>query len=273
MLYSPDNDSGTFEFFIEAILGKADASATDVQQSSDDNILVNGVANDPDGLGYFGYAYYAANKDRLAGRGGPERPRRQAGRCRARRPSLDKSYAPLSRPLYIFVKNSAAAAAEVAKFLKYYLDNVASSPRRGATSRRRPRTRPPTQALEARPAGPRRGDARGGRGELTRTTRDRRRGSARTRHRHVSAPGQRPGRSRLETAPSADRPSRDDPLWAGHSRFLGLPRGRSSACLWGSARGLGADDGRDRRGPQRPDGRVLPCTPRSAWPTSCWGRR
>ena len=65
ILYSPDNDSGTFEFFTEAIVGKAKSQREDVQQSSDDNTLVSGVANDEDGMGYFGYAYYAANKERL----------------------------------------------------------------------------------------------------------------------------------------------------------------------------------------------------------------
>ncbi len=62
ILYSPDDDSGTFEFFTEAIVGKAKSQRDDVQPSSDDNTLVNGVAGDPDGLGYFGYAYFAANK-------------------------------------------------------------------------------------------------------------------------------------------------------------------------------------------------------------------
>ena len=64
-LYSPDNDSGTFEYFTEAIVGKKKSQREDVQQNSDDNILVNGVAGDPDGLGYFGYAYFASNQDKL----------------------------------------------------------------------------------------------------------------------------------------------------------------------------------------------------------------
>ncbi len=68
VLYSPDNDSGTFEFFTEAIVGKAKSQRDDVQPSSDDNTLVNGVAGDQDGLGYFGYAYYAANQDKLRDR-------------------------------------------------------------------------------------------------------------------------------------------------------------------------------------------------------------
>jgi phosphate transport system substrate-binding protein len=123
ILYSPDNDSGTFEFFTEAIVGKAKSQREGVQQSSDDNTLVNGVANDEDGLGYFGYAYYAANKDKLgvvAVQNGPN--------AKSVLPSpetiADKSYKPLSRPLFIFVKNSAARRPEVKQFLLYYLDHV-----------------------------------------------------------------------------------------------------------------------------------------------------
>ncbi len=67
VLYSPDKDSGTFEFFTEAIVGKARSQRDDVQASSDDNTLVSGVAGDLDGLGYFGYAYFAANQDKLRG--------------------------------------------------------------------------------------------------------------------------------------------------------------------------------------------------------------
>jgi phosphate transport system substrate-binding protein len=123
IFYSPDNDSGTFEFFLEAIVGKGGSQRDDVQQNSDDNTLVIGVANDPDGIGYFGYAYYAANQDKL-------RPLAvQNGKdAKPVLPSpetiIDKSYAPLSRPLFIYVKNSAARRPEVSQFLKYYLDNV-----------------------------------------------------------------------------------------------------------------------------------------------------
>jgi phosphate transport system substrate-binding protein len=123
ILYSPDNDSGTFEFFTEAVVGKAKAQREKVQQSSDDNTLVSGVASDEDGIGYFGYAYYAANRERLRAvpvQNGPDAkpilpsPESIAG----------KTYKPLSRPLYIFVKNSAARRPEVKEFLTYYLDNV-----------------------------------------------------------------------------------------------------------------------------------------------------
>jgi phosphate transport system substrate-binding protein len=123
ILYSPDNDSGTFEFFIEAVVGKDKGQRDDVQQSSDDNTLVNGVAGDIDGLGYFGYAYYANNTDKLravAVQNGP------AAQAVSPSPATiaDKSYAPLSRPLFIYVKNSAMGRPEVVQFLTYYVDNV-----------------------------------------------------------------------------------------------------------------------------------------------------
>jgi phosphate transport system substrate-binding protein len=124
VLYCPDRDSGTFEFFTEAIVGKAKSQREDVQASSDDNILVKGVAGDSDGLGYFGYAYYTANRDKLQAvpiqSGGADAP--------AVGPSpatiLDKSYAPLSRPLYLYAKKSALRRPDVAAFVKFYLDNI-----------------------------------------------------------------------------------------------------------------------------------------------------
>jgi phosphate transport system substrate-binding protein len=125
VLYSPDKDSGTFEFFTEAIVGKAKSQRDDVQASSDDNTLVSGVAGDLDGLGYFGYAYYSANQDKLrsvAVQAGPDAPPVSPNPGTI----LDKSYTPLARPLYIYVKNSAMRRPEVAAFLKYYLEKVGS---------------------------------------------------------------------------------------------------------------------------------------------------
>ena len=87
IFYSPDHDSGTFEFFTEAIVGKARSQRDDVQTSSDDNTLVNGVAGDPDGLGYFGYAYFAANKDKLRAVAVQNGPERRAGASQPRRRS------------------------------------------------------------------------------------------------------------------------------------------------------------------------------------------
>ncbi|MBV8385027.1 MAG: substrate-binding domain-containing protein, partial [Planctomycetaceae bacterium] len=125
VLYCPDKDSGTFDFFTEAIVGKAKSQRGDVQASSDDNILVKGVAGDEDGLGYFGFAYYVANKDKLravAVQNGPgAKPVLPTPET-----ILNKSYAPLSRPLYIYVKNSALKRPEVYAFVKFYLDEVAT---------------------------------------------------------------------------------------------------------------------------------------------------
>jgi phosphate transport system substrate-binding protein len=124
ILYSPDADSGTFEFFTEVIVGKARSQRDDVQASSDDNTLVNGVMGDRDGLGYLGYAYYAANSKDL--RALPIRNGRDAKPVLPGPSTIaDKTYTPLSRPLYIYVKNSAVRRrAEVADFLKYYVENL-----------------------------------------------------------------------------------------------------------------------------------------------------
>lgn len=123
VLYSPDNDSGTFEFFTEAVVKKPKSQRTDVQQSSDDNVLVTGVSGDPDGIGYFGYAYYTSNAAKLRGvpvQNGPD--------AKPVMPNpetvLNKTYAPLSRPLYIFVKNGAMRRREVKDFVRYYLLNI-----------------------------------------------------------------------------------------------------------------------------------------------------
>jgi phosphate transport system substrate-binding protein len=123
ILYSPDSDSGTFEFFTEAIVGQAKSQRDDVQPSANDNTLVSGVAGDPDGLGYFGYAYYAANRDKVRAVAVSREPG-AAPVLPSPATIADKSYAPLSRPLYIYVKNAAARRPEVARFLEYYLETI-----------------------------------------------------------------------------------------------------------------------------------------------------
>jgi phosphate transport system substrate-binding protein len=121
--YSPDKDSGTFEFFTEATVGKARSQRPDVQASSDDNTLVKGVAGDDDGIGYFGYAYYKANSEIL--RAIPIKKTNEAPAVEANPETiLAKTYAPLSRPLYIYVKKSAMRKPGAAAFVKYYLENV-----------------------------------------------------------------------------------------------------------------------------------------------------
>jgi phosphate transport system substrate-binding protein len=123
VFYSPDSDSGTFEYFTEAIVGKAKSQRDDVQPSSDDNTLVKGVAEDTDGIGYFGFAYFDAHRDQIKAvaiqkktDGKPVAPSLDT--------ILDKSYSPLSRPLFIYVKNSALKRPEVLAFVKFYLDNI-----------------------------------------------------------------------------------------------------------------------------------------------------
>jgi phosphate transport system substrate-binding protein len=122
-LYGPGTDSGTFDFFTTAINGKGGASRSDYSPSEDDNVTVQGVAGEKGGLGYFGLSYYEQNQDTLkaleidGGKG-----------CVA--PSTatvqDKSYTPLSRPLFVYVKDDALKRPEVQAFLKYYTENAAS---------------------------------------------------------------------------------------------------------------------------------------------------
>jgi len=119
--YQPGVDSGTFDYFTEVINGEVDASTQAGTFSEDDNQLVAGVAGDPNGIGYFGYAYYEANTDKLKVAqidGG-------AG-CVAPSPETvqDGSYAPLSRPLFIYAAKSTLSRPEVAAFYDFYLANV-----------------------------------------------------------------------------------------------------------------------------------------------------
>ena len=117
-LYGPGTDSGTFDYFTEAINGKEDASRADFTASEDDNVLVQGIAGDPNALGYFGYAYYVENKDKLklvavdAGKGAVL-PSEQT--------ILNGTYAPLSRPIFIYVIKAALARPEVKEFIRFYM--------------------------------------------------------------------------------------------------------------------------------------------------------
>ncbi len=123
--YSPDDKSGTFEFFTEAIVGKQKSQRKDVQPNSDDNALVRGVAGDPDGIGYFGYAYYQANASTL---NAVSVKKDKDAPAVAPNPEtiLSKDYTPLSRPLFIYVKKSSYRRPGVAAFVKYYLENVSN---------------------------------------------------------------------------------------------------------------------------------------------------
>jgi phosphate transport system substrate-binding protein len=119
-LYGPGTDSGTFDYFTKAIVGEEGASRADYTASEDDNVLVTGVQQDQYALGYFGYAYFAENSDKLKllgvdGGNGPTKPTLETVR--------DGSYSPLSRPLFIYVRESSLANPNVARFVQFYLDN------------------------------------------------------------------------------------------------------------------------------------------------------
>ena len=121
-LYGPGTDSGTFDYFTEEIVGEAQASRADYVASEDDNILVVGINGDRDALGYFGYAYYEQNPDKLKLVAIDE----GAG-CVTPTPATIESgdYAPLSRPLFIYVNKAALARPEVKAFVDFYLVNGA----------------------------------------------------------------------------------------------------------------------------------------------------
>ena len=123
-LYGADTDSGTFEYFTEVIVGKKKSSRADYQQNTEDNLLVQGVAADELALGYFGYTYYSTNPEKL--RILPISNTENA--ADAVTPNLDTirsgQYAPLSRPLYIYVSKSALAKPHVSAFLKFYLSDA-----------------------------------------------------------------------------------------------------------------------------------------------------
>ncbi len=117
-LFGPGTDSGTFDYFTEAIAGKGGASRGDYTASEDDNVLVQGVANDRYALGYFGLAYYLENQDKLKALGidngkGCVLPSVETVR--------DGTYQPLSRPLFIYVNRKAVDRPEVEAFVRFYL--------------------------------------------------------------------------------------------------------------------------------------------------------
>ena len=124
-LFGPGIDSGTFDYFTEAVVGKAGASRGDFTASENDNMLVQGITSDPSALGFFGVAYYQHNKDRLKlvpiddeldenGKG-PVTPEYEA--------VLKGHYQPLSRPLFIYVRKDAADRPEIKQFIQFYMEN------------------------------------------------------------------------------------------------------------------------------------------------------
>jgi phosphate transport system substrate-binding protein len=122
-LFGPGTDSGTFDYFTDAINGEEGVSRTDYQATEDDNVAVQGVAGSKGGMAYFGLSYYEQNSDQLKvvaiddGNGGvtPSRETVQSG-----------EYTPLSRPLFVYPSISALQRPEMAAFMQFYLDNADS---------------------------------------------------------------------------------------------------------------------------------------------------
>jgi phosphate transport system substrate-binding protein len=122
-LYGPGIDSGTFDYFTEAIVGEGGASRGDFTASEDDNVLVQGISTDLNALGFFGVAYYEYNKDRLKlvpiddkkdGNGkGPILPTYNN--------ILKGRYQPLARPIFIYVRKQSAERPEIQKFIEFYM--------------------------------------------------------------------------------------------------------------------------------------------------------
>ncbi len=117
-LYGPGTDSGTFDYFTEAINGKSQVCRSDFSKSEDDNVLVQGVAGDKYSLGFFGFAYYKENKDKLKivpidGGNGPVVP--------SEKTINNGTYQPLSRPIFIYVNPISGDRPEVHAFVEYYL--------------------------------------------------------------------------------------------------------------------------------------------------------
>jgi phosphate transport system substrate-binding protein len=125
-LFGAGVESGTYDYFTEVIVGKSHSSRGDYTASEDDNVLVQGIKSDKNALGFFGLAYFTENQDKLKLVGvddgkaengaGPILPSEQTVK--------NKSYAPLGRPLFIYVNNKAATRKEVQEFVKFYIENT-----------------------------------------------------------------------------------------------------------------------------------------------------
>jgi len=121
-LFGAGADSGTFDYFTEAIVGKAKAIRTDYQPTEDDNVTIRGVAGDPYAMGFLGFAYYEENKDKVK----PVAVDNGKG-CilPGRETVLNGSYQPLSRPLFIYVNVKSLDRKEVRDFVDFYLSPAA----------------------------------------------------------------------------------------------------------------------------------------------------
>ena len=123
-LFGAGTDSGTFDYFTEVIGGKTGASRGDYTSSEDDNVIVQGVSGDPNALGYFGYAYYEQNKDKLKLVAIDDGDATNGAGAIVPSPDTvaNGTYRPLSRPVFIYAKVKALDRPEVKSFVDFYLD-------------------------------------------------------------------------------------------------------------------------------------------------------
>jgi phosphate transport system substrate-binding protein len=121
-LFAPGVDSGTFDYFTEAIVGKAKFSRTDYTASEDDNVIVQGVARDVNAIGYFGFAYYLENSKKLKAAAIVQKTGKPAV-LPSMATVINASYQPLARPLFIYVSTKANEREEVKEFVEYYLNH------------------------------------------------------------------------------------------------------------------------------------------------------
>ena len=120
-LYGPGTDSGTFDYFTDEINGEEGASRTDYEPSEDDNIIVQGVSGDKNALGYFGFTFFEENADKL---NAVEIDNGEGCVAPSSETARDGSYAPLSRPLFIYVdKKAFVENAALNSFMKFYIEN------------------------------------------------------------------------------------------------------------------------------------------------------
>jgi len=124
-LYRPEADSGTYDYFTQAIVGKARSSRDDAAVSEDDKVLAQGVTSDRNALGFFGYGFYKRNEDKLRavaidnGRGERVLPSAETVE--------DGTYQPLSRPIFIYVNIKAAEKPEIKEFVEFYMKNASAA--------------------------------------------------------------------------------------------------------------------------------------------------
>ncbi len=119
-LFGAGSDSGTFDYFTEAIVGKSKSSRGDFTASEDDNVLVQGVAGDVNAIGYFGYAYYAENTGKLKALPIVEKEGKAAV-SPSEQTVLAGTYQPLARPIFIYVNAKSLGKPEVKKFIDFYM--------------------------------------------------------------------------------------------------------------------------------------------------------